>query len=263
MSLHTNVQFALALQATNIKAALALRGSFLMRCVMMFFNNLIIFINWWIVLQKVDSIGGWKLAEMALLWGISASSFGLSVFLFGGTTELSRIINEGHLDNYLLQPREPLLQIISSRCLIGGLGDFISGIVLLFLSGYLSMKLLPAILLSIFLATIGLTATGVIFHCSAFWMKSAKEVSDSLWNYFISFSTYPGSIYRGVVRVALYSLIPAGFFAIMPVEIISKANYQGLFLLTVVTAVYVFLAFGLFRLGLRRYESGSAIRVRI
>jgi ABC-2 type transport system permease protein len=263
MSLRGKAQFAFALQATNIKAALALRGSFLMRCIMMFLNNLIVFINWWIVLQKVDSIGGWKLAEMALLWGVVASAFGLSVFLFGGTTELSRVVADGQLDNYLLQPREPLFQIISSKCLVGGLGDFFSGILFLYLSGYLRTELVPLILLCIFLIMIGLTATNVIFHCSAFWINSAKELSDSLWNFLIAFSTYPGSIYRGLVRLILYSLLPAGFFAIIPVEIISNANYKSLLLLIVATIIYVIVAFVLFYLGLRRYESGSAIRMRI
>ena len=254
--------FLIALQSTNLKSALAMRGSFIMRCTMMFFNNMIIFVNWWILLQRVESIGGWRLEEMALLWGIVATAFGISVFFFGGATDLARMISENQIDTYLLQPKEPLSHIVSSKCLIGGLGDIFSGVLLMYLSGYLRFDLLPIIALSVCLAMLGLTATNIIFQCAAFWVKSARELSESLWEFLITFSTYPGSIYRGVVRLVLYSIIPAGFFAIMPVQIVSTISYQDLLMLTIITVAYIALAYSIFYLGLRSYESGNTIQMR-
>lgn len=61
----------------------------------------------------------------------------------------------------------------------------------------------------------------------------------------------------------LFTLIPAGFIGAVPVEIVKGRN--GLLLAGLLGAVVVIWGVGtaVFYLGLRRYESGSALNVNI
>ncbi len=45
----------------------------------------------------------------------------------------------------------------------------------------------------------------------AFMMGNAQTVAAQLAQAMITFSGYPGSLFRGVVRALLYSVIPVGF----------------------------------------------------
>ncbi|HET7560029.1 MAG TPA: ABC-2 family transporter protein, partial [Limnochordia bacterium] len=78
----------------------------------------------------------------------------------------------------------------------------------------------------------------------------------------IHFSTYPGAIFQGGVRVFLFTLVPAGFLNTMPVEIMRR--FDPLFAAECLGAAAVFagLAWQLFAAGLRRYESGNLLQMR-
>ncbi|MHC5021477.1 MAG: ABC-2 family transporter protein, partial [Planctomycetota bacterium] len=159
----------MALIGTNLKAAFALRGAFWMQVAFMCLNNLIFFTFWWLAFRQVDSIGGWRLPEMCVLYGICASAFGLASVLFGGVRDLSRTISDGQLDLLLTQPKSVLFQSIAGRCYPSGWGDLISAAVLFGWSGYLhgwNWLLIPTLIAG---ATIALTATGVLIHSLAFW----------------------------------------------------------------------------------------------
>jgi len=95
--------FVSALVKTNLRATLALRGAFAMQVVFMVLNNLTFFVFWWALMRRVDSLRGWHLADVELLFGIVAVSFGVTVTVAGGVRHLGRFIEEGDLDTLLTQ----------------------------------------------------------------------------------------------------------------------------------------------------------------
>ena len=74
-----NIVFARALSATNLKAAVALRGAFLVQVVFMALNNFTFFVFWWVLMRRVPSLRGWRIGDMEVLFGIVAAAFGLTV----------------------------------------------------------------------------------------------------------------------------------------------------------------------------------------
>src|SRR5882672_8305811 len=87
-------RFPRALLVMSFKSALALRAAFVMQTTFMAVNNLVFFVFWWILLHRVEHIRGWRLAEMALLYGVVACSYGLTVTLAGGVRHLARFIDD-------------------------------------------------------------------------------------------------------------------------------------------------------------------------
>ena len=73
------------------------------------------------------------------------------------------------------------------------------------------------------------------------------------------FSTYPTTLFNGVVRVILFTAIPAGFIAYVPVRFLREWQLWQLGIMLVATAFYITLAIVVFHLCLRRYESGNLV----
>lgn len=84
-------------------------------------------------------------------------------------------------------------------------------------------------------------------------------------NALITFGLYPVEIFPGVVRVLLYTLIPAAFVGSLPVSLLSDFNRGRLAVLLASTAGFVLAARGGLRLGtaaVRIGESGDSAGVR-
>ena len=102
------LSFARALVTTNLKAALALRSAFVIQVVFMALNNLTFFVFWWALMKRVTTIRGWQLADIQMLFGLVAASFGLTVTLARRSTP--RAFHRGWRPRYAADAPE-----ISSR----------------------------------------------------------------------------------------------------------------------------------------------------
>jgi ABC-2 type transport system permease protein len=255
-------RFARALVATNLKAVFALRGSFWLQAAFMAANNAVFFSVWWIFFQRFDDVGGWRLRDMLALYGVTASSFGLAVILGYGVRDLARTIADGDLDAYLTQPKDLLLHVLGSRSSAAGFGDLGSGIVLVVLSGYLGPATIGTYLLAIPCGAVVFLSAGVLFHCLAFWLGPVNDWSRQMWEFLITFTVYPQTIYGPLLRVFLFTVFPAGFIGFLPVEMFRAPNAGGLLAIAGGAVGFAVLARIVFRLGLRRYESGNRFGVR-
>ena len=70
-----SLAFTRALVATNLKAALALRGAFVMQVVFMALNNLTFFVFWWALMRRVPTFaaGGSPTSSCCSAWWPSRS----------------------------------------------------------------------------------------------------------------------------------------------------------------------------------------------
>jgi len=257
-----NLRFLVALVGTSLKASLALRGAFLVRATFMALNNVIFFAMWWIFFTKFESVRGWTLADMAAIFSLCAAAFGFAVSVGSGIPELSRRVAEGDLDSFLTQPKSVLAQCIASKGEAAGWGDFLSGAVFFVLCGYFTFAVVPLWLLATLCGALVFLATGVIFHSLAFWMGNTSPLSRQLWEFTITFSLYPRTVFGGALKVLLYTALPAGFISFLPVELIRHPNPKTLAMVVGGALLYATLAAVVFAAGLRRYESGNRFGVR-
>jgi ABC-2 type transport system permease protein len=262
MKTRTNLAFLLTLYKTNLKANLALRGSFLTQAGLMIANNFILFSIWWIFFQKVPEIRGWKLSEVAALYGIVTGGFGLAVIFGGGVLTLSRMIAEGELDSFLIQPKNILVHIVASRSSVSGYGDFLGALLFLGMSGYVGLSNLPLILVLLISSAIFFLSTAIIIHSFAFWLGAIESLARQFFELVVIFSVYPQSAFSGFLKLVLFTLIPAGFIGYLPVELLMNFSWLQLAAILAGAGTYVGLATAIFYFGLRHYESGSRFGVR-
>jgi ABC-2 type transport system permease protein len=253
--------FCWALFSTNLKAVTALRGSFLLSMTFMALNNATFFVFWWVLLGRVGTLRGWAIADVELLFGISAAGFGLMQATAGGAMHLSRFIDEGVLEPLLAQPKPTLLYALGCRSQASGFGDLASGAAFMLLSGYVSWHNAPRTLLCVLASFAAYTAICVSFFSLAFWASKTHTLSRQLLDILITFSLYPEPLFGGALRLVLFTLLPAGFVAYLPAGVVKNASSFDLVCMLGGTALYVWLATRIFQAGLRRYASGSRFGV--
>lgn len=250
----STLRFLSALLLTSLKVSVAHRGAFLMQAAFMALNNLLFLTTWWILFARFDDIGGYRLPDMLLLFGVSAGGFGLGVVLCGGVLELSRAINDGDLDALLAQPKSVLLRAIASRSVASGWGDVASGCLMIGLSGAPHW---PWGLLAVLLSALGFVATACVVNSGAFWFGRVDGLARSLLDLTITFSIYPPALFGTGIKLVLFTLLPAGIIAYLPVALVRAPGIATLATAAAAVVAYAAFAVWLFAAGLRRYESGS------
>lgn len=254
--------FLLALVRSNLKGSFALRGAFWASLGFMALNNVLFFSVWWIFFARFEEVRGWRLPDIAALYGLVAASFGITVVVFGGVRDLARTIHAAELDAILVQPKSPLLQALASNSSAAGWGDILSGFGLLVYSGLVAPHEIAVLAVALLLGTSMFLATGVLIHSGAFWLGRIDSLARPMWEMMLTFSLYPSAIFQGGFKWLLFTVIPAGFIGHLPVSLLREFDWRTLGLAALGTAGWLTLAAWVFERGLRRYESGSRFLTR-
>jgi len=257
------LRFLLAVWKANLQSVMEYRVSFLFQVIGMMLNDFIYFAIWIIFFARFDEVRGWGIADMYITYGVLASAFGLVALLFGNAFMLSDIINQGRLDYYLSLPRPVLLHTVSSRMISSGMGDFSYGFLSYALSGQFSWDGLLRFVLATLLAATIFAAFLILVQSLAFWMGVISNLSNLAVNAIITFGIYPITLFDNYAKLILFTLIPAAFVGAIPAEFIRAFTWQTLAELLLGAAAFLSIAVAVFRLGLKRYESGSAIQVEV
>ncbi|HEY5961073.1 MAG TPA: ABC-2 family transporter protein [Polyangiaceae bacterium] len=250
-------RFCVALARTSLKSATADRAAFGLELTFMALNNFVFFVFWWALFLKVPNIRGQALADVADLFGVVSIGYGLHVVFAGGARELSRMIMDGEIDTYLTQPKPTLLAVLGSRSQASGVGDALSGAILIALFGHLSLSRVPFVVLAGLASAAVLTASVTMVSALAFWLGRVDALERQLFETLLSFSLYPERIFGVGLKFVLYTLVPAGFIGHMPARLISAPSLGAVAWTSAAAFGYLMLAGWLFRTGLRRYASSN------
>lgn len=262
--LRAELSFLRALMAVNLASAMEYQVSFISQIVGMFINNGIYFVFWIIFFNQFGTVRGYNTDEIFLLFAIVTLGYGLG-FMFAGNTRqyLAYLIAQGRLDYYLVFPRNLLLHVIFSRMTVSTVGDIAFGLIAYTFTGRFTLVEMGLFLLTAVLAAIIFVGYAVISGSLAFYMGAAQYASQQMTNAILTFSLYPNALFGGTARLMLYTVIPAAFVGAVPVEIVRGQDGRLLLLLVAAAVVIWLIASAMFYLGLRRYESGSAINVNV
>ncbi len=259
-----NLKFFVNAISCSIKSAMEYKISFLMQSVFMFINNGFWLVFWIIVFQtNGNNINGVTIDTILYLWSIPVISFGIAYFFFGGTNNINSYIISGQMDSYMLQPKHPLLNILTSKCNFSAFGDLMYGIILgLIVVKFNILSFLLILMFGIF-GSIFYISTSIILRSISVWLGDteliAKRYNDSL---LITFSLYPEKLFTGVLKVILFTLVPVGYMAYMPINIVIKFDLASVLCVLTAGIIYITIAILVFNKAMKSYESGNTISMR-
>jgi len=243
----------------NFKAQLEYRGAFFSQVASMFVNDGVWLVFWMLFFRKFPVLHGWNVTDVLALWAILTAGFGLAYGIMGNAIQLAGSIAQGELDVWLLQPRALLPHLLLGRSVPSAWGDALFGYVVYL--GFIRpdwARMVTFVLLSVAVGVV-FVGFGVLSGSLSFFIGNAGALADQWRNTMISFATYPPTLFRGAVKIVLYTVIPAGFASYLPVETLRGMSLGYALLSVGGAAVMLAAGTGAFYLGLRRYESGNLI----
>ncbi|MFB6819513.1 ABC transporter permease [Streptomyces sp. NPDC056347] len=249
-----------------LRSTMAYRASFVMVTLGNFVATVFDFVTILLMFSHVDRLGGYGLSEIALLYGVSGTAFGVADLLLGSMDRLGRRVRDGTLDTLLVRPVPVLAQVAADRFALRRLGRVLQGVLVL---GYglatvdvewtvAKAAAVPLMLLG------GAGIFGALFVAGAafqFVANDASQVQNSFTYGGNTLLQYPPSIFakelvRGVVFVvplAFVNWLPALYVLGRPLPL-GLPGWVG-FLSPVVAAGCCLLAGLAWRAGLRTYRS--------
>ncbi len=263
MGVKNHLKLIFSYNKLNIKKEWKYKSSFFMQIAMMILNDLFFIIQWLLIFNLVDNIGGYRFEETLLLFAVAAGGFGFSHTFFYGTWHIKEIVYDGKLDVFLTQPKNVLLNVCCSSTDISGIGDMIYSFVALAIikapwHWYLIM--IPVMILSGLLYA----AVYAVYSCACFYIKRGEAVARSVEGTINKAANYPPFIYNTVTKFLFFTLIPTFFYTFVPVQyFFISPNIWWILGLVGAVALWVVLAFLIFNKALKRYNSGSLMGGRL
>ena len=205
------------------------KTAFIINIVFMILNDATFIVQWLLLYTLKSDVGGYEFKQVLLLWGLAASTFGFAHFFFKKAMSLSDTITNGKLDSYLVQPKNVLISAITSDVEPSALGDMLYGFIMLIVSGLTLKKL---ILFTLFTITGGLTITSiaVILASLSFWINKADMIADTGNSIVTQFATYPDGIFKGSVKIILFTIIPVGIINYIPIWVLTEFSIHLTFI---------------------------------
>ena len=256
------LRFGLAYLGLNLSAAMEYRAAFLLQAVGMLLNDCVFVFFWVLYFARFPDVSGWGIRDVALLWAVAATAIGLSATLVGNCTRVATIIVQGQLDYYLGLPRDTLLHVLISRSGMAGWGDVLFGLLAYAFFGRFDPPTLALYVVLVATSLLIYTSFNVLAGSLGFWIGSAEATAFQAQQAAINFSLYPGAMFQGWIRVVLFTVIPAGFISHLPVDLLRSFDPWRMAALLGFAAFSVVAAAVVFRVGLRRYESGNLVMLR-
>ncbi|MFN2302319.1 MAG: ABC transporter permease [Anaerolineales bacterium] len=226
------------------------------------------FIAFALTLNRFEQIGGWKIGEVAFIWGITESSFGLMDMVFSGFDydTFGPLVRRGRFDQLLLRPVNITLQVLGSSFVLRRLGRIFEGVII-FIYGinlidvvwtfekivYIPIIMISQVLFFGSLFIIGTTTT--------FWTTERLEILNIFTYGGSEIMSYPMHIFPRPIRIIFTYLVPAIFLSYFPaIFILDKpdplnAPRIASFLAPIIALGMFWLAMKFWHFGIRNYQS--------
>lgn len=259
-----NIKFFANATLCSIKSAAEYKISFLIQSIFMFINNGFWLVFWFIIFKNNgNNINGVTMDSILYLWSLPVISFGIANFFFAGSDNINKYIISGQMDSYMLQPKHPLLNVLTSKCSFSAFGDLMYGIVIgLIVVNFNIPRFLLLLLLGIF-GAIFYISTNVILRSISVWLGDTENIAKNYRDSFlITFSIYPEKLFGDVIKLLLYTVIPVGYMAYIPVNIMVKFDPIAMLIAFAVGISFMLLAVYVFNKAMKNYESGNTISMR-
>ncbi|MBA3943944.1 MAG: ABC-2 family transporter protein [Herpetosiphonaceae bacterium] len=207
----------LRLIGARIRSQMQYKLSFWLELVGFALSSGLEFVALAILVGTFHSVGGWSLAEVGVLYGLSSISFGLAEMVSRGfDAPFELMMQRGSFDGVLTRPLGSFFQIMTSEFQLRRLGRSTQGaLVFLYACRHLAIHwtlarliLMPLTLLSGMVVYMALIVIGATI---CFWTIKTPEVINIFTFGGDTLVSYPLSIYNGLIRNIFLWVVPVGF----------------------------------------------------
>ncbi|MEU8589808.1 ABC transporter permease [Streptomyces sp. NPDC048664] len=204
-----------------IRSTMAYRVSFVMTAFGNFAGTAFDFVAILLMFSRTDALGGYGLHEVAFLYGLSATAFGLADLALGSMERLGRRVRDGTLDTFMVRPVPVLAQVAADRFGLRRVGRLTQGVLVLgYALAVLPLSWTPLKVLVVPLAVLsGAAIFCAVFVAGAafqFAAQDASEVQNSFTYGGQTLLQYPPTVFaKDLLRGATF-VLPLAFVNWLP-----------------------------------------------
>ena len=256
------------LVAVQIRAQLQYRTAFVLEILSSGITLFLFFLSMAFVLQRFGDLGGWKLGELAFLWGTVEFAFGLMDMIFSGfdPSNFGKQVRQGFFDQLLLRPVNITVQVLGSEFILRRLGRIAQGALIFAFALTLAdihwtvgkLLYLPLVIGGLVCFFGGLFIIGATL---SFWTVDSIEAMNILTYGGSEMMAYPMHIYPDWLRRTFTYIVPAIFLNYYPaLYFLEKTDPLGLslvwsFVAPLVGIGVLLVALSFWRFGIKHYQS--------
>lgn len=247
----------------NLRSALSFRFSFILYLI-----GLSAFVGgqffiWSIFFSQFPQLGGWSVRDVQTTYSLFIFSYAIINLFFGGILELAETINKGQLDSYLTYPKPLLWHVAVSMADMADVATLaLSSIVFLYAAPFSLTRVLLFLLASC-LTTPLIFNFVVITQSVTFFWGGFEGGAGAIRHLMIIVAPYPFRVFSSPFKYLLMTAIPSFFVVTLPASLIDAFSYRTLAILIAAIVISTIVARLVFTAGLRRYESGNLINVKV
>jgi len=208
----------------HVRSQMEYRAAFVMDRVAQILSYGAAFSAIWVLLNRFNTLGGWRWSDMALLLSFQLLAYSLGASLsFVQFRDLEEQVRLGTFDALLVRPINPWLYLTFSGLNIGYLGHVILAVALMAWALVVADVDWTAWRVLYFIAAL-VSASLVVAAVMTMIGVSALVLVQSSYLYSIFFgfwelTRYPISIYPAALQWALVTVVPLGFMNYVPVAV--------------------------------------------
>lgn len=219
-----------------------------------------------VLFGTVDALAGWSVVEVALLYGLAGTAFGLADLFVSQVELAARHIKAGTFDRFLLRPSWPLLQLSATEFALRRAGRMLQPVVVVVIALVTAevhwtparVALVP---LTVTSGTVIFAAIWVITSAVAFWTVETQELANAFTYGGNHLTQYPLDVLGSWLRRVVTFVVPLAFVAYFPAAyLLDKPHPLGAppeaaFLAPAVAAVLALGARAIWGAAIRHYRS--------
>jgi len=205
----------------SVRGQMQYRASFLMLALGQFLVTGMEIVGIWALFARFKSLGGWRLEEVALFYGLIHVAFAIAEGAGRGFDIFPGMVKSGEFDRLLLRPRSTVFQVAAREVQLMRVGRLAQGlVVLVWAAAALDVQWSAArIALLVFTILGGVCLFAGLFVLSAtlaFWTTETLEIFNTVTYGGTETGQYPLSIYKGWFRRFFTFVVPLACVSYFP-----------------------------------------------
>lgn len=261
------VKIYAAVALASIRSQMQHRASFIMRTIGNYVAAYADIAGIWVLFSSFGALGGWTLAEIAVLTGMMNTAFAIAEGIGRGFDMFDRCIKQGDFDRVLLRPQSTAMQVLACELEVSRVGRLLQGVLMLTLGisaqpqpmGAAGYALIIASILGGVMLFMGLLLMQATL---CFWTVESLEIFNVFTYGGLTMAAYPLDIYASWFRRFFLYVLPLGFINYLPSAMLFGKNlpYPAFtaYLAPVMGLAFLGLGMLAWRVGVRRYRSVGA-----
>ena len=251
----------------SIRSQMQYRVSFVMSALGLLVVTTGEFFGVWAMFDRFGSLRGWRLAEVAMFYGLITVAFALAEVIGRGFDVFPGMVKSGDFDRLLLRPRSAAFQVAAGVLPLHRIGRLLNGaVVLLWAVAALEVVWTPARVALLAFAILG----GMCLFCGlfvlqatlAFWTTETLEIMNTVTYGGTETGQYPLSIYRPWFRGFFTFVVPLACVSYFPALAILGRTDQALgsprwfqCSAPLIGVAFLLISLQVWRFGVRHYRS--------